>query len=95
MNGGTCHNLKQGAYECQCPPGYDGPQCERRMITCAHDNPCQNGAECQQVSITSLQDFYPAVLGFWSTTFVQMPSQLPWTVLPGLGQKLLIPPMSK
>lgn len=27
-NGGTCHELASG-FECQCPPGWDGPTCAK------------------------------------------------------------------
>ncbi|KAK7479931.1 hypothetical protein BaRGS_00028839, partial [Batillaria attramentaria] len=40
---GTCVDL-WGDYECVCPPGTMGPECEN---ICSEYNPCQNWAECQ------------------------------------------------
>ncbi|XP_037806367.1 protein crumbs isoform X1 [Lucilia sericata] len=58
QNGATCHNklfffkfgkhriLRQiNAYECVCPPGYMGPNCEIDIDECA-SNPCSKGSTC-------------------------------------------------
>lgn len=44
-NDGECVPLAERKYECQCPPGYHGPQCEF-MIDACYGNPCRNNATC-------------------------------------------------
>ena len=34
LNGGTCRSTHPNRYECMCPPGYTGVNCERREYTC-------------------------------------------------------------
>ena len=43
QNGGTCLDLEIG-FECQCPEGITGKQCEVNIDECL-DNPCIKG-EC-------------------------------------------------
>ncbi|KAL8613059.1 hypothetical protein ACOMHN_008828 [Nucella lapillus] len=43
---GTCVDT-WGGYQCRCPPGTIGPQCQD---ICSEYNPCQNWAECQRPS---------------------------------------------
>lgn len=44
QNSGTCANTEDG-YECSCPAGYGGTDCEINIDECSGD-PCQNGGEC-------------------------------------------------
>lgn len=46
-NGATCHDLV-GMYDCECLPGFDGPDCTLDVDECASE-PCQNGAMCRDM----------------------------------------------
>ena len=37
MNGGTCNEVRDG-YECICPNGYKGGDCEGRIIHCSRQS---------------------------------------------------------
>lgn len=37
--------MREHQYQCHCPPGYHGPQCEF-MIDACYGNPCRNNATC-------------------------------------------------
>lgn len=43
-NGGTCVD-KVNAYQCICPSGFTGSNCETNIDDC-HGNPCLNGGTC-------------------------------------------------
>lgn len=45
INGGTCHPLKSNSdlYTCQCPPGYNGTNCELDINECDQKNICAHG----------------------------------------------------
>ncbi|XP_078605645.1 uncharacterized protein LOC144878662 isoform X12 [Branchiostoma floridae x Branchiostoma japonicum] len=50
QNGATCNDLNitatnKAAFECICPPGYEGKLCDQEIDYCAGD-PCQFGATC-------------------------------------------------
>ena len=47
MNGATCLDLI-GMYECVCPPGWNGTNCEAEADECL-SNPCLNGATCVDI----------------------------------------------
>ncbi len=50
LNGATCYEHADPStpgYACICPPGYEGAMCEIEIDFCAED-PCQNGAQCEQ-----------------------------------------------
>ncbi|CAD5225562.1 unnamed protein product [Bursaphelenchus okinawaensis] len=47
LNGGKCKNMDRGSYRCDCPPGFIGTQCEKKINSC-NDSPCQNGGKCVQ-----------------------------------------------
>uniref|UniRef100_A0A8C0GY29 Neurogenic locus notch homolog protein 2 n=1 Tax=Chelonoidis abingdonii TaxID=106734 RepID=A0A8C0GY29_CHEAB len=44
LNGGTCQLLLQDTYECVCPPGYAGKDCQ--WIDACMSQPCANGSTC-------------------------------------------------
>ncbi|XP_026543852.1 protein jagged-1b-like [Notechis scutatus] len=45
QNGGTCANKEPDEYECLCPEGFGGRNCEDGMNLC--QKRCQNGGMCQ------------------------------------------------
>ncbi|XP_078348187.1 uncharacterized protein LOC144633234 isoform X3 [Oculina patagonica] len=47
QNGGTCKNTGVDSYQCQCPNGFHGTNCEKDVDECASLKPCKNGARCQ------------------------------------------------
>uniref|UniRef100_A0A3Q2UBM1 Delta-like protein n=1 Tax=Fundulus heteroclitus TaxID=8078 RepID=A0A3Q2UBM1_FUNHE len=47
-NGGTCMNTEPDEYNCACPDGYSGKNCEIAEHAC-HSNPCANGGTCHEV----------------------------------------------
>uniref|UniRef100_W5NG98 Delta-like protein n=1 Tax=Lepisosteus oculatus TaxID=7918 RepID=W5NG98_LEPOC len=49
LNGGTCSNTGPDKYQCSCPEGYSGVNCERAERACLSD-PCFNGGSCVETS---------------------------------------------
>ncbi|KAJ8285050.1 hypothetical protein COCON_G00039000 [Conger conger] len=49
LNGGTCSNTGPDKYQCSCPEGYSGVDCERAEHACLSD-PCSNGGSCVETS---------------------------------------------
>ncbi|KAI2651913.1 Protein jagged-2 [Labeo rohita] len=47
-NGGTCMNSEPDEYNCACPEGYSGKNCEIAEHACV-SNPCANGGTCHEV----------------------------------------------
>uniref|UniRef100_A0A1A8LUH1 Delta-like protein n=2 Tax=Nothobranchius pienaari TaxID=704102 RepID=A0A1A8LUH1_9TELE len=47
-NGGTCMNTEPDEYNCACPDGYSGKNCEIAEHACL-SNPCANGGTCHEV----------------------------------------------
>ncbi|XP_068608268.1 protein jagged-2-like [Brachionichthys hirsutus] len=47
-NGGTCMNTEPDEYDCACPDGYSGKNCEIAEHACVSD-PCANGGTCHEV----------------------------------------------
>ncbi len=45
LNGGTCYMISASQYECACPAGFQGNNCENSLQTC-YTNPCLNGGIC-------------------------------------------------
>ncbi|KAL3068171.1 hypothetical protein niasHS_015774 [Heterodera schachtii] len=45
QNGGKCVNLP-GTFECQCPPGFEGPICQHHIGTCV-TSPCGRHGKCK------------------------------------------------
>ncbi|KAM9842356.1 protein jagged-2-like [Aulostomus maculatus] len=48
QNGGTCMNTEPDEYNCACPDGYSGKNCEIAEHACLSD-PCANGGTCHEV----------------------------------------------
>ncbi|KAL7888223.1 hypothetical protein AOLI_G00031970 [Acnodon oligacanthus] len=48
VNGGTCMNSEPNEYNCACPEGYSGKNCEIAEHACV-SNPCANGGTCHEV----------------------------------------------
>nr|XP_020459662.1 protein jagged-2-like isoform X2 [Monopterus albus] len=48
VNGGTCMNTEPDEYQCKCPEGYSGKNCEIAEHACV-SNPCTNGGTCHKV----------------------------------------------
>ncbi|KAF1374394.1 hypothetical protein PFLUV_G00228650 [Perca fluviatilis] len=47
-NGGTCMNTEPDEYNCACPDGYSGKNCEIAEHACV-SNPCASGGTCHEV----------------------------------------------
>ncbi|XP_063055673.1 protein jagged-1a isoform X2 [Engraulis encrasicolus] len=47
LNGGTCSNTGPDKYQCACPDGYSGVNCERAEHACLSE-PCFNGGSCME-----------------------------------------------
>ncbi|XP_013414285.1 protein jagged-1b isoform X2 [Lingula anatina] len=45
LNGGTCRNTAPDEYQCNCPTGFSGVNCERADYICA-PSPCSNHSTC-------------------------------------------------
>uniref|UniRef100_A0A8C9QDN8 Protein delta homolog 1 n=1 Tax=Spermophilus dauricus TaxID=99837 RepID=A0A8C9QDN8_SPEDA len=46
-NNGTCVDLDSGRYECSCPPGFSGQDCQEKDGPCViNGSPCQHGGTC-------------------------------------------------
>uniref|UniRef100_A0A8C8YJ51 Delta-like protein n=1 Tax=Prolemur simus TaxID=1328070 RepID=A0A8C8YJ51_PROSS len=50
LNGGTCSNTGPDKYQCSCPEGYSGPNCEIAEHACLSD-PCHNRGSCKETSL--------------------------------------------
>ncbi|KAL6486312.1 hypothetical protein MHYP_G00057040 [Metynnis hypsauchen] len=48
VNGGTCMNSEPNEYNCACPEGYSGKNCEIAEHACV-SSPCANGGTCHEV----------------------------------------------
>ncbi|XP_060552449.1 delta-like protein B [Ruditapes philippinarum] len=48
QNGGVCQNSGSGGYDCTCPKGYSGTNCEREIDDCLNQ-PCLNGGSCEDI----------------------------------------------
>ncbi|XP_015793858.1 agrin-like [Tetranychus urticae] len=49
LNGGSCHpesGPNFGSYECLCPVGFTGKNCEIKMDVCLNESPCIKGSTC-------------------------------------------------
>lgn len=54
LNGGTCHDLVN-SFRCECALGFEGMNCETRILPC-DSNPCLEGGTC--VNDKSLTSFH-------------------------------------
>ncbi|MEJ1278809.1 jagged 1 [Cricetulus griseus] len=50
LNRGTCSNTGPDKYQCSCPEGYSGPNCEIAEHACLSD-PCHNRGSCKETSL--------------------------------------------
>ncbi|TSV02075.1 Protein jagged-1 [Bagarius yarrelli] len=48
VNAGTCMNTEPDEYQCVCPNGYSGKNCEIVEHACM-SNPCANGGTCHEI----------------------------------------------
>ncbi|XP_061424116.1 basement membrane-specific heparan sulfate proteoglycan core protein isoform X6 [Lethenteron reissneri] len=46
QNEGACHPSEEGGYECECPPGYTGTNCELPVASSCHPGSCSDDATC-------------------------------------------------
>ncbi|XP_075928964.1 basement membrane-specific heparan sulfate proteoglycan core protein isoform X5 [Petromyzon marinus] len=46
QNEGVCHPSEEGGYECECPPGYTGTNCELPVASSCHPGSCSDDATC-------------------------------------------------
>jgi len=53
LNGGQCVQTDLSSYQCQCPAGFDGKNCELDARVCHSQNPCGQapGTRCQSFRI--------------------------------------------
>jgi len=53
LNGGQCTQTDVSSYQCQCPPGLDGKNCELDARVCQTQNPCGQAPDtkCQSFRI--------------------------------------------
>ena len=53
LNGGQCVQTELTSYQCQCPAGFDGKNCELDARVCQTQNPCGQapGTRCQSFRI--------------------------------------------
>ncbi|KAG7236916.1 hypothetical protein INR49_000128, partial [Caranx melampygus] len=49
LNGGTCSNTGPDKYQCSCPDGFSGVDCQRADHACL-SNPCLNAGSCVETS---------------------------------------------
>ncbi|XP_066271840.1 uncharacterized protein [Branchiostoma lanceolatum] len=47
QNGASCCEDPEGGWYCDCPLGYEGPDCATFNDPCAGENPCMHGGTCQ------------------------------------------------
>jgi hypothetical protein len=63
-NGGTCNNTGPLTYECICPNGFIGQQCEF-VDPCVTYSPCQNGATCVSSIVNSNGTYFCSCPGLY------------------------------
>ncbi|XP_071848270.1 uncharacterized protein [Apostichopus japonicus] len=51
FNGGTCTDLSDGGYECECPDQVFGNNCEHDLRLDCTPNPCENGGSCFNLNV--------------------------------------------
>ncbi|XP_025835498.1 protein crumbs isoform X2 [Agrilus planipennis] len=66
-NGGSCTATKTG-FNCSCPPGFTGDQCQVDIDECASD-PCMNGGTCMD----RVNGFYCNCTENWMGQFCEKP----------------------
>lgn len=57
LYGGTCVDLLNGNYECQCPEGFYGDYCEKSVDPC-DSNPCGTAGVCHTMNERSPLPYY-------------------------------------
>jgi len=53
LNGGQCGQIDASSYQCQCPPGFDGKNCELDARVCQTQQPCGQSPDirCQSFRV--------------------------------------------
>ena len=46
QHGGVCRSFPGRQYECLCPAGYHGSECQYKIDAC-YGNPCESGGTCK------------------------------------------------
>ena len=65
-HGATCVKVTEG-YQCMCTPDFLGDRCEAIKRHCVVDNPCLNGALCEDKPNGNFRYWYSLIFTKWQT----------------------------